>query len=129
MFLRPGHSNPPITYTETMPGFRRQEVVLLGQHFSKYQGWSLDKPRARREGTEGFEWIRGGGSVGVPSRELSEVDLGGGSRDGPLAGLPGHPEGRGIRGDARALLSIRIAWSGEGHPLLDQPTSSRIVTP
>ena len=34
VFLRPGHSNPHITYTETMPGFRRQEVVLLGQHFS-----------------------------------------------------------------------------------------------
>ena len=34
-----------------------------------------------------------------------------------------------LRKDIFPLLSIRIAWSGEGHPLLDQPTSSRIVTP
>ena len=44
----------------------------------------------------------------MPSRELSEVDLGRGSRDGPLAGLPGHPEGRGIRGEAR-----EAAWEGD----------------
>ena len=33
-----------------------------------------------------------------------------------------------LRKDIFPLLSIKIAWSREGHPLLDQPTSSDIVT-
>ena len=91
-------------------GFRGKQWVRRGEYLSEYGGevWII---------LDGFGLWHG---LWLPGAR-SWVIWGMGNRLGDgRVGL--------LMKDIFPMLSVRIAWSGEGHPLLDQPTSSDIVT-